>query len=188
MPEPVTLAVVATSVVTEGIKFLYGQAAEAVKRWRESPKDAGASQTAPAKVTPPPQIFDGPLEPLNFHLGQVERLEKELLILRSALTDQANGLASVNTNDRALLETIDAFRQAMEAVYQQRLTFVGEQRPRSGPVVEGTIDVPLIAGTAAAIRARLIASGKVVGRVKADRIESGASAYGVDVDTIGGHD
>jgi hypothetical protein len=110
MPDPLTLAVVATSVVTEGIKFLYGQAAEAVKRWRESPKDAGASKTAQAKVTPPPQIFDGPLEPLEFHLGHVERLEKELLTLRSALAEQADGLAGVNADDRALLETIDAFR------------------------------------------------------------------------------
>jgi hypothetical protein len=186
LPDPLTLTVVATCVVTEGIKFLYGQAAEAVKRWRESPKDAGASKTAQAKVTPPPQIFDGPLEPLEFHLGQVEQLEKELLTLRSALADQADGLASVHADDRALLETIDAFRQAMEAVYQQRLTFVGEQRPQSGPVVEGTIDVAVIAGTAAAVRARLIASGKVVGRVEADRVETGASAYGVDVDTVGG--
>lgn len=35
MPEPLTLAAVGGAVLAEGIRFLYGQATEAVKRWRE---------------------------------------------------------------------------------------------------------------------------------------------------------
>jgi hypothetical protein len=37
MPEPVTitLAVVGTAALKEGVKFLYGQAGELLKRWRE---------------------------------------------------------------------------------------------------------------------------------------------------------
>ena len=35
MADPFTLGAVGAVVLTEGIKFLYGQAGEALKRWRE---------------------------------------------------------------------------------------------------------------------------------------------------------
>jgi len=184
MPEPLTLAVVGATVVTEGIKFLYGQAAEAIKRWRESRNTASASKTAPAQATPP-AIFAGELAPLEFHLANVGALEKDLLSLRAALTDYVDGLEVLAPDDHVVLEAVDALRQSMEAIYQQRLTFIGEQRAPSGPVVEGTIDVKTIAGTVAGVKARLIESGKVVGSVVSDKVESGAVAVGVKVDTIG---
>ena len=34
MVEPLTLTTVSTVILTEGIKFLYGQATEALKAWR----------------------------------------------------------------------------------------------------------------------------------------------------------
>ncbi len=187
MPDPLTLAAVGATVVTEGIKFLYGQAAEAIKRWRESRNAAPVGKTVPAHATPPPAIFTGQLAPLEFHLAQVETLEEHLRKLRAALADYADGLEEVAADDQVVLDAVDALRLAMEAIYQQRLTFVGEHRAASGPVVEGTIDVKTIAGTATAVEARLITSGKVVGRVVADRIGKGASATGTKVDTVGGH-
>ena len=83
---------------------------------------------------------------------------------------------------------MDALRQAMEAVYQQRLTFRGEQRLPSGPVVQGTIEVKSVAGLAAAVEARLITSGKVAGTIKTEKVETGGSAFGVKADKIGGSD
>jgi hypothetical protein len=43
MPEPVTLTAASIGAValTEGIKFLYGQAGELLKRWRERKEQTG---------------------------------------------------------------------------------------------------------------------------------------------------
>ncbi|MDM0030059.1 hypothetical protein [Variovorax saccharolyticus] len=185
MPEPITLTVVGTAVVLEGVKFLYGQAAEAIKRWRESRNAAPTVKPAPAEAVPS-KVFAGQLAPLEFHLEQVEVLEKHLLTLRAVLAEYVDGLAPLASDDHAAFEAIDALRQSMEAVYQQRLTFVGEQRAPSGPVVEGTIDAKTIAGNAVAVEARLVTSGRVVGRVVADRLEQGSSATAVKVDIVGG--
>ena len=40
MSEPLTLTGVGVVVLTEGIKFLYAQAGESLKRWRERNRDA----------------------------------------------------------------------------------------------------------------------------------------------------
>ena len=182
MPEPLTLEAVGGAVITEGIKFLYGQAAEAVKRWRER-RAAQKAETVPA-AAPPFSAFEGPAESFEFHLEKVERLEKQLIQLRGALANYADGLETIDPGDHEVLEAVDALRQAMEAVYQRRLTFKGEQRASAGPVVEGSIDAGVIAGTASAVAARLIASGRIRGAIKADRVEG--NAYGVNADIIDG--
>lgn len=185
MADPLTLSAVGAAVITEGIKFLYGQAAEAVKRFRESRKASGTAKPVPADVSPPPHVFAGELAPLEFHFEKVQPLEQHLITLRKALSDHAAGLEVVTAEDHALIEAVDSLRQAMEAVYQQRLTFLGEQRAPSGPVVEGTIDVDAVAGTATAVEATLIASGRVIGEVRAKRVESGGAVHGVKVGTVG---
>ena len=43
MPDPVTLAAVGGFALTEGIKFLYGQAGEALKHWQERKKAKAAA-------------------------------------------------------------------------------------------------------------------------------------------------
>lgn len=183
MADPLTLAVVAGAVVTEGIKFLYGQAAEAIKRWRDKGPTA---KTASADATPPQDVFVGSLAPLQFHFEQVAQLEPRMLSLRRALSDYADGLTEVSNRDEMLMQTVDAFRQTMEAVYQQRLTFKGEQRPPSGPVVNGSIDVKVVEGVAAGVEARLIAAGRIAGHATAERVERGGLLAGVRADTIGG--
>lgn len=133
----------------------------------------------------PPAIFDGQLAPLEFHLDEMERLEEHLLNLRSALNTYVDGLEPINPKDELLLETMDALRQAMEVVYQQRLTFKGERRPSSGPMVEGTMDVKTVAGNAKVIEARWIARGTARATLKADRVESGASVSVINTERIG---
>ena len=73
MSDPVTLAAVAGTILTEGIKFLYGQAAEALKRWRDEKDKATRSDIVSAQISNP-AIFDGTLEPLTIHVGQLEAL------------------------------------------------------------------------------------------------------------------
>lgn len=186
MSEPLTLEFVSGVVLTEGVKFLYNQAAEILKLWRERRKSdlAIKDKTIPITVAPP-AIFEGELAPLEIHLDKLEPLENHLLQLRGRLANYADELEPIDSNNQQLLEAVDALRQVMEAVYQQRLTFKGEQRSPSGPVVIGTIDVESVAGTAAAVEAKSISSGRVVGMSKARDVEETGTVYGVKADKIG---
>lgn len=189
MLDPLTLSAIGAVAITEGIKFLYGQAGEILKRWRERKETAKAASiqlnnTEPIDVKLPP-IFEGHLSAPLIHFDAVERVEEQLRELRKDLSDYADGIEPVDVTDENMLRRIDALRQLLETVYQQRISFKGEQRPPSGPLVEGCIDVEEVAGYAAAIRARQIVSGTVKADAKAKRVEPGALIIGVDTDNIG---
>jgi hypothetical protein len=190
MVDPLTITAIGAVAITEGIKFLYGQASEILKRWRER-KDAAKDASTQLNKTESvdvklPSVFEGQLSAPYIHFDAVERVEEQLRGLRKDLSDYADGIELVDVKDANLLQRVDALRQLLEAVYQQRITFKGEQRPPSGPVVEGRIDVEEVAGYAAAVRARHIVGGTVRAEANARRVEPGGQVLGVDADTIGG--
>lgn len=190
MVDPLSLSALGAVALTEGIKFLYGQASEVLKRWRER-KDA-ASKDPSAQVSPVqpvvialPPIFEGQLSSPQIHFDAVERLEEQIRALRKDLLEYADGTETVDVNDQALLKRTDALRTVLEAVYQQRFTFKGEQRPPSGPVVEGSIDVDEVAGYAAAVRVHQVSEGYVKGTAKSKHVVERGEIIGVDIDSIG---
>jgi len=87
MPEPLTLAVLGSAALTEGITFLYAQAGEAIKRYHENKKAVQQAATAIPSEGTAPDIVEGELKPLTIHTGEVEKLEPQLKQLRSALND-----------------------------------------------------------------------------------------------------
>lgn len=189
MLEPITLSAVSAVALTEGIKFLYEQAGEVLKRWRERKKAASKDtatnlpkETIAVKL---PAIFEGQFSTIQIHFDVVEKLEKPLQELTDRVSGYADGRKEVDSTDKDLLDQIDAIRQILEAVYQQRITFKGEQRAPSGPVVEGTIDVESVAGRAAGVEAKIISSGRVVGTANAIRVEETGTLHGVKVDQVG---
>jgi hypothetical protein len=186
MADPLTLAAVGALALTEGVKFLYGQAGEVLKRWRER-KAAGERPggSAPVQVVLPADAFDGQLNEPRLHFEAVERLERDLWDLWEAVAGYAQGLREVDSGDRRLLELVDGLRQALEAVYGQRLTFKGEARPASGPVVVGEAKVGEVSGYVAGLRARRVLGGEVVGRAEAGDVGPGGQVIGAEVDTIG---
>jgi hypothetical protein len=190
MLDPITLSAIGTVALTEGIKFLYGQAGEVLKRWRER-KDAAKDTTAnlskeePIAVTLPP-VFEGQLTNTQIHFDRVEKLEKQLREIKKDLSEYADGSEEVDSTNKALLEQIDALRQLLEAVYQQRITFKGEQRPPSGPVIEGHIDVQEVEGRVGGVLVKTIGgSAQVKGDAKVGTVKKGGEAGGVVSDTIG---
>jgi hypothetical protein len=190
MVEPVTLAVVGTVALTEGIKFLYTQAGEVLKQWRER-RDAAQTGTAEPDNSGSMDIelsdaFEGQLSEPKIHFDVLQRLEEDLREARKSLSDYADGIEKVDNSDEDLLAKIDALRRLLEAVLQERITFKGEQRPPSGPVVEGHIDVDEVAGHAAAVRARRITGGHIVGGGTAKRVEPGGRFIGIEADEIRG--
>jgi hypothetical protein len=129
-------------------------------------------------------VFAGQFAHPQIHYDVMERMGEQLRELRRDLADYADGIEKVNVDDKTLLQTVDALRQSIEAVYQQRLTFKGEQRAPSGPVAESSIDVDEVAGYVAGIRARRIA-GNVKVDARAKRVDAGGQFIGIDADTIG---
>lgn len=186
MADPFTLAAVGAVAITEGIKFLYGQAGEVLKRWRERKAAGKTANVEPADVQLPPTAFEGQLRQPQLHFEVVERLEPELRDLWAAVASYAQGIDEVNVGDAGLLQTVDALRGAMQAVYGQRITFKGEPGAASGaPLAVGQATVDEVLGSVAGLRAKKIIGGTAIGEVKAGVVRPGGHAIGLDVDTIG---
>jgi hypothetical protein len=187
MVEPITLAAVGSVAITEGIKFLYNQGGELLKRWRARSDKRAESETAQAPAEEPVQLnlpaaFEGDSREAKIHFEALDQVEEQLRGIRKDLSEYAEGIEPVDSKDEDLLKKVDALRQLIEAVYQQRLTFKGEQRGL-GPTVEGNIDVKRVVGYSAAVRAGQVRSGVVTGNAKADQVDG--TLVGVDIDTIG---
>jgi hypothetical protein len=181
--DPLSLSALSASALSEGIKFLYGQAGDVLKRSRERKEGAASDEVG----TPPEaarELLAGELAPLRIDFDAVDRLVHELRVLRADLGDYAQGIETVNPADTELVRAADAIRRLLEGAYGQRLTFAGEDRPESGPWIEGSLEVRELAGYAAGVRARLIEAGRIRGSLSAERVEQGGQAYGLDVDRI----
>jgi len=178
--EPITLALVGATVLTEGIKFLYSQAGEAIKRWREKRDD-------PVPV-PPGAPIQGELQPARVDAEAMERLGGEIVQLRRALAPYVDDVAPepVDPSNNDLVDVVDALRRALEPVLGERIRFTGESGEPSGPLVEGEVSVDDVQGFVAAVRARSIEGGVVRGSVTVKKVETGGEVVGVDVGTIGG--
>src|SRR5262249_44434515 len=104
MPEPVStlsLAALGATALTEGVKFLYAQAGELLKRWRERRDKASGSDVTESKeteavaVTLPSDVFEGDLVDPVIHFSVLKRAEEQFRGLRRDLADYAEGIEPV---------------------------------------------------------------------------------------------
>jgi len=183
MVEPLTLTAMGTVALTEGIKFLYDQAREAIKHWRDS-RSRGEERPV-SMAAPDTTVLDAPLQPLQMDPGVMEQQEQTLALLRRALTDYADGLATPDPADGDLLETVDALRRVLELVYGQRITFKGENREKSGTQVVAEVEAADVEGYVAGVRTRGLAdNANVHAKVRVQDVKPGGEVVGVD--DIGG--
>lgn len=171
--DPLSLAALGGVALTEGIKFLYGQAGELLRRRRER-------ISADRPTTPPPAgLLDrdpGPLVPDPVVLGQ---LAGKLQNLRDDL--EAFVLDNSRLETHQPLPEVAALRDALEAIYGQRLTFMGEPRESSGTVITGTARVKIVEGLAAGVRIDDLSDvDRVHGEIEADTVRPGGEAFGTD--------
>ncbi|GAA2513548.1 hypothetical protein [Streptomyces longisporus] len=170
MPEPLTLAALGGAAIAEGIKFLYAQAGELLRRRREH-ADGEAEETATPAVISEPELLP------RLDLTRIEGLEDELRLLRSDLHEYATGVDIVtDPPDSALIQRVDALRQVFECIYGTRLMFAGEARRAAD--VSGAMTAQDVAGYVAAVRAS--GSGTFRGVTKVGRVEKGGEAVGVE--------
>src|SRR5687768_14404827 len=93
--DPLTLSGLAATVLVEGVKFLYGQAAEVLKRHGER----RIAEDPVVEVAESPGALEGELDRLTIDPGAAERLEPELKTLYSALTLYAQGIEPADPED-----------------------------------------------------------------------------------------
>jgi hypothetical protein len=128
--DPVSISVLGGVALSEGIKFLYGQVSELLRRRRDRLEQAASRPlTVPAEQ---PAALDGPMVPGPVDLSVVDSHEDQVLALASGLSNYANGLVAVDPADPRLVEQVTALRGLLELAYGQHLTFRGEQRPATG--------------------------------------------------------
>jgi hypothetical protein len=155
MAEPFTAAAIGAVLVTKGIGFLYDQLGELLKRHRGR-KDAKSVQpvqippAVPAVGTLSGQLTAGPVDQ-----QALDQNADQLAKLYGLLTPYVSGMITADPSDRQLAEEADATRRLLELVYQQHITFAGEQRPATGSPL-GDQD----AATAGRYAAQVIASGE----------------------------
>ena len=174
MVEPFSLGALGAIALTDGIKFLYAQAGEILKRRRERKETA---DTPPA-----PGLLEGELAPLNLDPAAADELAGDLRDLRHRLADYADDIEPAEETDADAVAATLALREAIEAIVGQRITFRGEQREPTGtPTITGIVRARELHGRASGVAFTGTPTGDIRGEVIADVTGANADVAGVRI-------
>lgn len=175
MADPVTFSVLGSWAALEGIKFLYGQAAEVVKVWRERRGQKSAALEVPVRAS---NVLDGTPHSSAVDTAVLDREGAVLTSLMGRLGPYAQDLADLNMDDPEIADLAGQLRAILEAAYGQRFTFRGEQRPPTGSRVTVSQALGKVAGTVVGAEADVAAGATVDVHQKAATVEDGGSVTG----------
>jgi hypothetical protein len=184
-PVSLTIAGVAGIALTEGVKFLYAEAGDLLKRWLDSKQKPGTDRELQVDIRLP-DAFDGQLRRATVAPATFTKNESVLADAHQRLSLYASGIKPIDPSDSELLKSVSELRNVLERILGQTLTLKGEQRPRSGtPVVRGTLAAGTVSGEAAGVRAKSARSGLIEGTAEVERVTEGGRVAAVDIDEIG---
>jgi len=175
--EPLTLTVLGAEALKQGIQFLYAQAGEVLKRWRERRDGESADSIVPV-VNTASAVLDIAPDHLQVDFGALDKLEPEIRSLRTALMDYATGVETV-APDPELLKLTDGLRCSLEAVAGQRLTLRGEDRPDADPDIDVSIHAGEVAGEVAGIVADYLEGLRIRASINVNKVEQTGTVIGV---------
>jgi hypothetical protein len=185
MADPVTWTVLGSWAAAEGIKFLYGQANELIKAWRERHRQREAGQLLTAELSVPviaTDALDGaPADPVV----DAELLDKEkpaLSQLVGDLTLYVQDGQNVDIDDADLANYSGQLRAILEALYGQRFTFQGEDRDPTGTKVSVTQAFGSVKGAVVGYKGDLAPGATADVHQKATTVEYGATMTGYEGD------
>lgn len=181
MPDPLTLTAIGGLVAAEGIKFLYNQASELLKAWRERRRRKAEGLAVPERLevpVVPTEALDG--EPLQHGADPalLEATNAELIKLAGALAPYAEGMVDIDLDDASLAETAGRVRSLLEAAFGERFTFRGEQREPTGTTVTVRQDLGTVAGTVIGADGNVHSGASLAVEQTTGRVEPGASVTG----------
>jgi hypothetical protein len=198
MADPFTLAAVGAVVLTEGIKFLYGQAAELITAWRQrrratapgspSGEPTGGPVGMPVSASAASGVFAGDprLEHPDPAVLQAREDTLDKILASPALVRVLHG-KDADPSDEEQVKAAEALRALLEEIYGERLTLVGEtgREPSGTPLVRGEAEAETVKGLLEGVSAGTVRSGAIEGKAKAGIVETGGVVRGVRVDDVG---
>jgi hypothetical protein len=183
--EPVSLAVLSAVALTEGIKFLYGQAGELLRRRSERKEAQAKGEGDPLGeplAAPSRELLAGDPGPLVADPVVLDGLAGELARLRTVLEPYALGHRPVSAGHAGLLDRVDALRRGLEAVYGRRLSFAGEDREPSGTRIDGVAEAQTVRGYVAGVSVEDVSGvAEVKGTARVGDVEEGGRVFGAEV-------
>lgn len=129
-----SLTTVTGAALSDGVKFLYAQATELLRRRRSSSQ---AAQSAETRIRDVPHALDGPLQPVTPDKDALNAYAEQLTALRHAIVDYVEGLLPISAEDHELISNINNLRNLLEIILRQYLTFQGENRRTTGTPIAG---------------------------------------------------
>ena len=182
MTDPITLASISATVLTEGIKFLFNQTGELIKKWNEKRTSPATSEQLQLKL---PAELGGKSLVVALDHALLEQAVPELQSLRQALFGYVDGMKTVSTSDEALRTYVESTRRILEVLYGQELTFAGEAPRSTGPRINARVQLQTVLGYAAAVRAGNVRAGQIDATATATSVEATGQLVTFDVKNIG---
>lgn len=176
MVDPLSLAVLGGAAATEGIKFLYGQAAEVIKAWRARRKDREQPLEVPIVET---SVLDAQPSGATVDPAVLTQVHTTMLNLWQQLAPYAQDLENVEDTDVRLARAAAELRALLEAAYGQRFTFRGEHREPTGTRVAVAQVLGTVAGQAVGVEGDIGPAAAVVVRQDADEVTPEGTVIGV---------
>jgi hypothetical protein len=178
MPDPLTLGVVGGWAALEGIKFLYGQAAELLKAWRERRSDAPDDSLAVPVIHS--EVLDAPVTSSEVNAELLRQERDAIGRLAGALAPYAQGLLDIDPDDADLADNAGRMRAMLEGVYGQRFTFRGEDRDPTGTRVTIKQVLGDVKGQATGAEGN-VRSGQLAVDQRADSVEGSITGFKGDI-------
>lgn len=176
MVDPLSLTVLGGVAAAEGIKFLYGQAAELIKAWNS--RRAQDKDEAIDVPIIPADMLDRPPAAAKVDTGVLEAQQGTLVRLSGSLSGYALGLVPVTVQNDDLAADAGQLRAILEAIYGQRFTFRGEQRAPTGTRVTIEQSIVELQGLAVGLRGRAADGGETAIRQDVGVVGPEAKLYG----------
>jgi hypothetical protein len=176
MADPLSLAVLGGAAATEGIKFLYGQAAEVIKAWRARREDREQPLEVPIVDT---SVLDAQPTGTTVNPAVLTQAHTTMLELWQQLAPYAQDLQNVEDTDGELARAAGELRALLEAAYGQRFTFRGERREPTGTRVAVEQVLGTVAGLAVGVEGDIGSAATVVVRQDANEVTAEGTVIGV---------
>lgn len=172
------LSALAVAAITEGVKFLYGQAGEFVSAWRRRYQDRTAP--SPQALTPPNGVTVTRPRPLaDPPSEQTVRLLEELQRLVEPIQS-----GKIDSNTPAARAAVGQLRDVIEALLRAPVRLAGEP-PRPLKVSDINVVTQQVTGRVTGLRAdlaKLPGGSEIYGvHVQTGDVEAGGEAIGVDL-------